>query len=86
MNRQFGSTLWELLWEPVSTEFEVAELVIRDAATRFTPHLVIRQVNVNPQGNRVQIGVVFSLRSDLQAEEERTALIDRSSVTTLGAA
>lgn len=84
MNRRFGSTLYEILFSPQTPEFEVAEVAIKDAVTRLLPHIEIRRVTVDAEEPRkVRVGVVFSLATDREAEDERAVLIDKTHLSVL---
>lgn len=80
MDRSFGSTLYEILFSPLTLEFEVAEVAIRDAANRLLPHIDIRRVTVNSQesAKRVRVGVVFRLVTDRETEDERSVIVDKT--------
>jgi len=87
MNRSFGTTLYDLLFEPIAAEFELVKLVVRDTATRSCPHLVIQDVSVaSPEPEHVEVGVTFALRSDLENLQERSVLLKKTSVSVAGGA
>lgn len=83
MSRSFGSNLYGLLFEPVVEEFEIAEVLIRDAATRLVPQVVIRRVTVVTAGEAIRVGIVFSLTSDRTQETSRTVLLKKTAVTSV---
>lgn len=87
MNRSFGTTLYQLLFEPIAEEFELVKMVIRDTAARSCPHLVIQDVTVaSVEPERVEVGITFSLRSDLENVQERNVSVKKTNVSVVGGA
>lgn len=85
MDRSFGSTLYELLFEPIDIEDEIIEVSIRAVAAQFCPHIVIRKVTLlNSAQGTVQVGVVFSLTSDQATDDRRTVLIKKTYIALPG--
>lgn len=80
-NRAFGTTLYNLLFEPIAEEFELIKLVVRDAVTQWCPHLVLREVGVVAQEKTVQISITFSLRSEFSNPQERAVLIKKTAIS-----
>lgn len=86
MNRAFGSSLYDLIFDPVGIEDEIVEVSIRAVAQQFCPHIVIRKVTLlNVADGKVQVGVVFSLASDQETEERRSVFIKKTYVSIPGA-
>lgn len=85
MNRAFGSSLHELIFNPLDVEDQIIQIAIRDVAAQFCPHIVIRRVTLlNAADGKVQVGVVFSLASDQETEESRTVFIKKTYVSLPG--
>lgn len=86
MQRQFGSTLYDLLFDPIDIENEIIEASVRDIAAQFCPQVLIRRVTIkNSAAGHIQVGIVFSLASDIENEGERSVLIPKTVVTEVGA-
>lgn len=81
MNRAFGSSLYDTLFTPQTLEFEVVVVAIKDAVARLLPHIVLKDVTVIADTpKRVRVGVIFSLASDRETEDEREVLIDKTHI------
>ncbi len=85
MKRQFGSSLFDLLFEPTGPDVSVAVYAIQETLRESCPHIQIERAQITSQEDgRVEIGVVFSLRTDLETKEERTVTVERRTVTSVG--
>lgn len=86
MRRQFGSSLYDMLFDPLDIEDELVATLIRETAERSCPHVRIREVKLSINGTHVEIGIVFSLTSDPASVETRVASVKRSVMTAVGVA
>jgi phage baseplate assembly protein W len=83
MRRTFGSALHNVLFEPSTLALEqLCNYVIRDAAQRWTPHVIINSVEVKLSGEEVALGIRFSLLED-RLVETRLIQIKKSDVIKL---
>lgn len=86
MRRQFGCALTNILFEPNEPSVAaLAESTIRQAAARFTPHLVIEDVRILFEQKVIRVGVVFSLVED-RTTVERFVTVSKSDIINLVAA
>lgn len=87
MRRSFGSALYDLLFNPMDIEDELIEVAIKDTAAQFCPHITIRRVTLlNVDRGHVEVGIVFSLTSDLAAETDRSVVVRKTHINLAGAA
>ncbi len=87
MSRGFGSNLSRVVFQPVTADIgDVVEHVVREAANRWAPHVVILGVDVRQDGEKVGILVRFSMAGDSKSAQERPILISKSDVINLLAA
>lgn len=87
MRRQFGSALYEYLFDPIAVEDETLEIAVRDTAVASCPHLNIVSVSIkNIDGARVTLGIVFGLKSDPMQTVERQTIVQKTDISVLGAA
>jgi phage baseplate assembly protein W len=84
MNRAFGSGLWDVLFElNIEENRAEVEFQIRDAARIWTPHVLIRRVDVlSDERRNIQVKVTFGLRED-QGVVERLILLPRDNIIRL---
>lgn len=83
MNRGFGSGLNTILFEPnLPDSASRAEFIIRDSASRHTPHIIITDVIVVNVKKTLQIKVSFHLVDDTRVEE-RLIQLDRAQIVRL---
>lgn len=86
MRRIFGSSIHDVVFEPSTLALnQLISYVIRECASRWCPHVVINDVLVQPQGQDVKVGVVFSLSED-RSVQDRTIFIRKSDVINFLAA
>lgn len=85
MNRTFGSALHRLLFEPNTADLSVqAEYLIRDAAQKWAPHVVITAVEAATRREHVFLKISFHLVGDTQTETRLIELDRRDVVRLLG--
>ena len=88
MNRAFGSTLHRQLFQPFDPETDepVIDLIVREAADQFCPHIDIREVRVLAADRPKQLKFVvsFALRTDLSETQEREVLIEQTHISVGG--
>ncbi len=75
MNRSFGSTVHEYLFEPATGGLAgILNYVIRAAATKYVPFVNIYAVDVKIQGDDVAIGIVFGLAGEVEQVKKHLVL------------
>jgi len=86
MRRTFGSAIHEVVFEPSTLALEqLINYVVREAASRWCPHVVINSVYVKLQDKDVAVGITFSLSGD-RSVQDRTIFITKSDVISILAA
>jgi phage baseplate assembly protein W len=81
MRRSFGSSLYDLLFEPlIPGEFQIIGAAIRDIARRQLPHVRVTLVQIRElqSGIGMEIKIFFRLQSNLEAEQSQTVLIPKT--------
>ena len=81
MRRGFGSSLYDLLFEPlIPGEFQLVGSTIRDIAARQLPHIQITRVDIRAlqSGIGMEIKITFRLQSDREVEQQQTVLIPKT--------
>lgn len=88
MNRAFGSTLHRQLFEPFNAETDapVIDLIVREAAEQFCPHIQIQEVRVLAADRPKQLKFVvsFSLKTDRTETQTREVLIEKTHISVGG--
>lgn len=86
MNRQFGSALHTVLFEPgTASQEQIVTYVIRQAAARHCPHIIIESIRIarSDAATGLSLGVTFSLVEDKAFTQERTIFLDKTNITKL---
>lgn len=81
MRRSFGSSLYDLLFEPlIPGEFQIIGAAIRDIARRQLPHVRVTRVQIRElqSGIGMEIKIFFRLQSNLEAEQSQVVLIPKT--------
>ena len=84
MRRNFGSSLHELLAEPMDVEDEFVIALISDSVRNSCPHIILKNVSVRVVRTQLEIGVTFSLVSNPEEPVTRTTTIKRTNVSARG--
>lgn len=85
MRRSFGSSLYDLLFDPLDIEDAIIEVSIREVVAQSCPHIIVRRVTLlNATAGRIQVGIVFSLASDQETEAGRTVFIKKTYLSQPG--
>jgi phage baseplate assembly protein W len=83
MSREFGSAVHLLLFEPSSLTLKrQIDYVIRQAVSKWAPHLYISRVLVELRGVEVAVGIIFGLVAE-RTDQERLVLLTKSDVARL---
>jgi phage baseplate assembly protein W len=79
--RSFGSRLATLMYLPQTPETAaLCREVVSDAVTRWAPGVIVRDVLVTQEDERLRFDLTFSVESDPSAPVARTAYLQRSSL------
>lgn len=81
MRRGFGSSLYDLLFEPlIPGEFQIISAAIRDIARRQLPHIRVTRVEIKALsgGDGMEIKIFFRLQTDRETEQSQTVLIPKT--------
>ena len=84
MRRSFGSSLYDLLFEPVVPgEFQIIGAAIRDVANRQLPHVSVTNVEIRAQSNgkAIEIKISFRVETSREIERQQTVLIPKTYVS-----
>ncbi len=78
--RDFGSALDTILFEPdVLRKQQMVRHIIMEAAARWTPHIVIREIKVEVVDKALKLWVAFGLQGE-QFTDRRQILLPRERV------
>jgi phage baseplate assembly protein W len=89
MRRSFGSSLYELLFDPIiEGEFQLVDAAIKDIAARNLPHVTVTRTLIRTaESNKgIEIKVFFRVNSSRDQERAQTVLIPKTYVPPSSAA
>ena len=84
MRRSLGSSLYELLFEPIIPgEFGIVSASIRDIARRQLPQVIVTQVVIRElaSGKGMEIKIFYRLQTDRENEQSQTVLIPKTYIS-----
>lgn len=84
MRRSFGSSLYDLLFEPlIPGEFSIISAAIRDIAARQLPHVSVTRVEIRElaSGVGMEIKIFFRVETNREVEQQQTVLIPKTFIS-----
>lgn len=86
MNRQFGSQLWQTLFNnEVVRDAPLMEFFIQDAASRWCPHVVIDTVSVAPDAGTKSFNISMQFRLATDRTDQSQTFLGADAIKALGA-